>query len=110
MDPVAISWPLELFDPETGQLKPRFPDDQLCYDNKVDIAKHLARACDIRAFFRLNSSLANAKEFKRLFSNPHAKNDFIKWCEALLPELQKQPLIFFHIRIFYHEKPPINGG
>lgn len=88
--PLGIDWPLELFDAETGTLKPRFADDQLCYDNNVDIGKHLARAYDIRAFFRLNSALANAKEFKRLYSNPHAKNDFIKWCEALIPELENQ--------------------
>lgn len=88
--PLAMTWPMDRFDEETGKLLPRFPDDQVCYDYNLDIAKYVARANEVRLWFRMKEvGQASVSEFRRLFSNPTAKGNFVKFCEGLIPKLME---------------------
>ncbi len=86
--PLGFFVPMSQFN--SGRVKSGYPNSDLY---NLEIGKALGRAHEIASEYRLSDRLLNADLFRREFSNPINKGDFISFCrqelEVRKPKLSK---------------------
>lgn len=77
--PINLAWPVDCFDPDKEQLKPRYPEDQECYINNQVIIEEKAKANRLSMELYVSGREVTAKEFKTRFKNFASRKDFIQY-------------------------------
>jgi integrase len=79
--PLGIKWPMDKFNPNTGELLPRHKHDQQCSDYNLEIGQAMAKANEIAVDVRLGKRSISHEEFKFRFKNFASKESLLLYME-----------------------------